>query len=94
MSRTASLKIEPLNESDLSKVTDGQFVDSYGSVVKHGDVIKIEHHYSYSHQENKEAIVEWNPSKGMYNYVLIDDTRFKSREDFYGVHSFKKINGK
>lgn len=91
MSRTKEVKLAPLNEGDLNIVTDGQFVDSYGNVVKHGDRIIIEHNYNYQHHNNREALVEWNPSKGMYNYVFIDDTRFKSREDFYGIHSFKLI---
>lgn len=91
MSRTKEIKLAPLNEGDLNIITDGQFVDSYGNVVKHGDRIIIEHNYNYQHHNNREALVEWNPSRGMYNYVFIDDTRFKSIEDFYGIHSFKLI---
>lgn len=90
--KNKNIKVEPLNQNDLAKVTDGQFKDSYDNIVKHGDTIIVEHHYSFSHLANKEALVEWNPKTGMYNFVLIDDTRFKSREDFYGVHSFKLIH--
>lgn len=91
MSRTKVIKLPPLDEYDLNVVEDGQFIDSYGSVVKHGDRIIIEHNYNYQHHNNREALVEWNPQKGMYNYVFVDDTRFKSRNDFYGIHSFKLI---
>lgn len=86
------IKTQQLNQNDLIKVTDGEFLDSYNNIVKHGDTIIIESHYSFTHLENREALVEWNPSRGMYNFVLADDTRFKSREDFYGVHSFKLIS--
>lgn len=92
MGRTKEIKLAPLTIDDLESVTDGQFKDTYGNVVKHGDKILIEHNYNYQHFNNREALVEWNPQKGMYNYVFIDDTRFKSRNDFYGVYSFKLIH--
>jgi len=80
-----------LNYNDLENVVDCQFLDSYGIPVKHGSKIIIEANYNYQHFNNREALVEWYPEKGMYRFVFIDDSRFKIRHDFWGIHKFKII---
>ena len=85
----------PLEVKDLKPCVDGQFTDSYGNVVKHGSRIVIESTYGgYSNMDkNQEALVEWDGSKGMYNYVLVNDW-LKSRSNFYGIHKFRIKNEK
>ena len=66
-----------------------KFTDSYGNVVKHGSRIIIESTYGGSgYKNNQEALVEWDGTKGMYNYVLVDDW-LKSRDNFYGICKFR-----
>jgi hypothetical protein len=90
MKKTKQTIIPPLNNNDLSVVIDCQFLDSYGTPVKHGSKILIERNYNYTHFNNREALVEWYPKKGMYQFIFIDDA-FKSRYDFWGIHSFKVV---
>lgn len=81
-------KYIPLEVKDLKPCVDGQFTDSYGNVVKHGSRIIIESTYSFIYMDGKEALVEWDGNKGMYNYVLVDDW-LKSRDNFHGIHKFR-----
>jgi hypothetical protein len=70
---------------------DCQFLDSYGTPVKHGTKIIIETNYNYQHFNNREALVEWHSEKGMYRFMFTDDHKFKSRHDFWGIHRFKVV---
>ena len=81
----------PLEVKDLKPCVDGQFTDSYGNVVKHGSRIVIESTYGGSgYKNNQEALVEWDGTKGMYNYILVDDW-LKSRDNFYGICKFRLL---
>ena len=88
--KTKSIKSKVDRES-LASVDDCKFVDSYGISVKHGTKIVIEENYNSEFFNNKEAIVEWYPEKGMYRFILTDDIVYKSRHDFWGIHHFRVI---
>lgn len=74
----------------IPEVNEGEFLDSYGAIVKHGMKVILESCYSYQHLNGKEAFVIWIPKLGMYKYILIED-RTPILYDFYGVHKFKLI---
>ena len=81
----------PMGYDALLAVVDCQFLDSYGTPVKHGSKIIIEANYNYQHFNNREALVEWYPEKGMYRFMFTNDHRFKSRHDFWGIHRFRVV---
>jgi len=82
----------PMGFDALLAVVDCQFVDSYGTPVKHGTKIIIESNYNFHHWNNREALVEWYPEKGMYRFMFTDDHMFESRHDFWGIHKFRVID--
>ena len=85
------LRTTMLTIADLKSVVDTRFEDSYGNRVMHGTKIIIESNYNYQHFNNREALVEWNSEKGMYQFIFTFDIKFKSRHDFYGIHKFKVV---
>lgn len=72
-------------------MTEPIFYDSYGTPVVAGDSVLIERHYSYQHLEGEKAIVSWDSEHGMYLYQTKLKIGYNIPRNFYGVHSFKKI---
>ncbi len=82
------LKTWPVKPVEEIK-NDGIFTDSYGTPVKHGTEIIIEHSYNYQHFNNRPAVAEWDGKRGLYKFRFIDGKCMGLHQDFYGIHSFK-----
>lgn len=90
MSKSKDKEFTAADLKPLTEYTDGQFIDSYGAIVKHGSRIIIESTYGGYNGEAGEAFVEWDGKGGMYKYVRVDDW-LKLRYNFNGIHKFKLI---
>ena len=89
--RSRERKIHINGPEVIPEVNEGEFLDSYGTVVKHGMKIVLEKNYTYYHLNGKEAYVIWYAKWGMYKYILIED-RSAIPYNFCGIHTFKVIN--
>lgn len=80
-----------LSPSELPDVVDGQFLDSHGQRLRHGDWIRIEGHYCYPQFKNLEGLVIWEPKMGRYRFMIANNNFGRSMEDFASVISFIRL---
>lgn len=71
----------------------GKFIDSFGTTVRHGDIVEIIQTYDSRSGQGQKCWVEWDSRKGMYRYhhKVVD---LYTSSDFNGVHSFRKVKEK